>query len=165
MEINQKIQKVLNEQINAELYSAYLYLSMSAYCESINLKGFAHWMRVQAKEEIGHAMKIYSYTHERVGRVILAAVEQPPTEWKSTINVFEETLKHENKVTQLIHNLVELANTEKDYATNSFLKWFIDEQVEEENQANEILQQLKMIKESPQGLLILDSKLGQRKSD
>ena len=163
--ISEKMKVALNEQLNAELFSSYLYLSMSAYCESINLKGFAHWMRVQAKEETGHAMKIYSYTHERVGRVILAAVEQPPTEWKSTINVFEETLKHENKVTQLIHNLVELANTEKDYATKSFLKWFIDEQVEEENQANEILQQLKMIKESPQGLLILDSKLGQRKSD
>ncbi|MEM0492496.1 MAG: ferritin [Candidatus Thermoplasmatota archaeon] len=160
-----KIENTLNKQINAELYSAYLYLSMSAYFESINLSGFAHWMRVQAKEEVGHAMRIYDHVVERLGRVNLSGIANPPASWKSPLNAFEDAYKHEQKVTRMIHDLVDLARQEKDHATESMLQWFIDEQVEEENQTDVIVQKLRLIKDNTNGLFMLDHELGKRKEE
>ena len=165
MEIKQKIADALNQQLNRELYSAYLYLAMSAHFEDKNLPGFAHWMRIQAKEEQEHALKFYKYIAERQGRVILKAIEAPPMEWKTTLDVVEHVYQHELEVTKLIGNLTELAEAEKDHATNSLLQWFINEQVEEEASAYAIIQQLKMIKDAPQGLIMLDRALAQRKAD
>jgi len=141
--INSKIEKAINEQINAEMYSSYLYLSMAAYFESINRSGFAHWMETQAQEEMKHAMKCYKYIYEKGGRVTLAAIDSPPTEWKSPLDAFESAYNHELKVTGLIHDLVNLARAEKDIATENFLMWYVEEQVEEEASADEIVQKLK----------------------
>jgi ferritin len=163
--IKAKVENMLNKQINAELYSAYLYLSMSAYYESINLTGFAHWMRVQAKEEVGHAMRIYNHIVERSGRVNLSSIPNPPVSWKSPLNAFEEAYKHEQKVTKMIHDLVELSRRENDYAAESMLQWFIDEQVEEENQTEQIVRKLKLIKDSTNGLFMLDHELSKRKEE
>ncbi len=160
--LNKKIEDALNKQINAELYSSYLYLSMHAYFESENLGGFANWMGVQMQEELSHALKIFNFVNERNGRVLLKAIDQPQTEWKSPLDVFEETLRHEQKVTGMINKMTDLAISEKDHATASFLKWFVDEQVEEEASANKILQQLVMIKGSTGGLFMLDKELGKR---
>ncbi|MGB3477708.1 MAG: ferritin [bacterium] len=160
--IKENMQQVINQQINAEMYSAYLYLSMSAYFESINLKGFANWMKAQAQEEIVHAMKFYDYINERGGRVLLPAIEEPPTQWDSPLAVFEYTYKHEQKVTGLINDLVNLAISEKDHATNSFLQWFVAEQVEEESSADEVVQKLKLVGERGGDLFMLDRELGQR---
>ncbi len=160
--IKKTVEKAINNQINAELYSAYLYLSMSAYFEAKNLSGFAHWMNVQAQEEVNHALKFYNYIFERGGNVTLKSIDGPPAEWKSPLDVFESIYKHEVKVTGLIHNLVHLARSEKDVATENFLMWYIDEQVEEESSADEIVQKLKLIKESPQGLFMIDRELAQR---
>ncbi len=160
--LNKKIQDTINSQINAETYSAYLYLSMSAYFESISLKGFANWMRVQAQEELVHAMKFYDYVNERGGRVILRLVEGPPSEWNSPLAVLEHTYRHEQKVTSMIYNLVNLAIEERDHTTHSFLQWFISEQVEEEASANEILQKLKLLGDAPGGLFMLDRDLATR---
>ena len=160
--ISKKMEQALNDQVNAELYSAYLYLSMESYFKSLNLNGFANWMRVQTQEEISHAMKIYNFINERGGRVILKAIEGPQTKWDSHFAVFEAVYAHEQKVTGLINNLVDLAVEEKDHATNSFLQWFVNEQVEEESSADEIVQQLKMMKDAPGGLFMLDRELGQR---
>ena len=160
--IKEKMQNALNEQTNAELYSSYLYLSMSAYFQSVDLSGFANWMRVQAQEELMHAMKLYDYVNERGGRVILSKIEGPPTEWDSPTAAFEHVYKHEQKVTGLINGLVNLAIEEKDHATNNFLQWFVTEQVEEEASANEVLQKLKLVGEEGSGLLMLDSELAQR---
>ena len=161
--LNPKIEEELNNQINEELYSSYLYLSMSAYFESINLRGFANWMFVQYKEEMDHAMKIYRYIHERGGRVKLQAIKEPPHEWKSPLHAFEETLKHEKHITERINFLVDLAEKEKDRATFNFLQWYVDEQVEEEANDEEIIGKLKMVGESPNGLFMLDRELAQRK--
>jgi len=160
--LNQKIQDAMNEQIKNELYSAYLYLSMSAYCESINLPGCANWMRMQDQEERIHAMKLFDFVHERGGRVVLQAIDQPPSEFKSLLDVFEKTLEHEQKVTGLINDLYALAVEEKDYASQIFLQWFVTEQVEEEDSVNQIIERLKMIGDSRQGLLMLDRDLGGR---
>ena len=160
--IGKKMEEALNGQVNAELYSAYLYLSMEAYFESLNLAGFANWMHVQTQEELTHAMRIYDFVNERGGRVILKAIDQPPTEWKAPMDVFEATLTHEQKVTGLINDLVNLAIEEKDHATNSFLQWFVTEQVEEEKNAGEILAKLKLIEASPQALYMLDQEMAQR---
>jgi ferritin len=160
--ISDKMADALNEQVNAELYSAYLYLSMESYFKSQNLNGFANWMLVQTQEEISHAMKIYNFIDERGGRVLLKAIEGPPTEWDSALAVFKETYTHEQKVTSLINNLVDLAIKENDHATNSFLQWFVNEQVEEEASADEIVQQLKMMENAPGGMFMLDRELGQR---
>jgi len=160
--INEKMAQALNEQINAELYSAYLYISMAAYFESVNLPGFANWMRVQTQEELMHAMKIYDFVNERGGRVILKAIEQPPVEWKSPLAVFEATYKHEQKVTGLINELVNLAIEEKDHGTNAFLQWFINEQVEEEKSASDMVGKLKLIEANPEGMYMLDKEMGQR---
>ncbi len=160
--LNKTIQDAMNEQIKNELYSAYLYLSMSAYCESINLAGFAHWMRVQAQEEVGHAVKFYGFIHDRGGRVVLQAIDQPPVEFQSPLDVFEKTLEHEQKVTAMIHDLYTLAVQEKDYASQIFLQWFVTEQVEEEDNASQIVETLEMIGDNRQSLLMLDRELSGR---
>jgi ferritin len=160
--ISKKMEEALNGQINAEMYSAYLYLSMESYFRSLNLNGFANWMRVQTQEEMMHAMKIYDFVNERGGRVTLKAIEGPPTKWESPLTVFEAVYAHEQKVTGLINELVDLAIKEKDHATNTFLQWFVNEQVEEESSAEKIVQQLKMMKDAPGGMFMLDRELGQR---
>jgi ferritin len=160
--ISKKMEKALNEQVNAELFSAYLYLSMEAYFKSLNLNGFANWMRVQTQEEIMHAMKIYEFINERGGRIILKAIDGPDTEWDSPLAVFEAVYKHERKVTGLINNIVNLAIEEKDHATSTFLQWFVNEQVEEESSADQMVQQLKMMDNAPGGMFMLDRELGQR---
>jgi ferritin len=160
--ISKKTKDALNEQINAEFYSAYLYLSMEAYFESMNLPGFANWMRAQIQEESMHAMKIYDFVNERGGRVLLKSIEQPPTEWKSPLAAFEAAYKHEQKVTGLINDLVNLAIEEKDHASNTFLQWFVNEQVEEESSVNEVVQKLKMLENAPGGQFLIDRELGQR---
>lgn len=160
--LSEKMQKAINDQINAELYSAYMYLSMSAWFESQNLSGFANWMRVQYQEETFHAMKFYDYVLERGGTVILAAIDAPPKEWKSPLHVFEETLKHEQKVTGLIHNLASLAQDEKDFASGILLQWYVTEQVEEESSADQIRQKVKMVDDSPGALFMLDKELAAR---
>ena len=160
--IGKKMEEAFNAQLNAEYYSSYLYLSMAAYFESTDLPGFANWMRVQEQEEKFHALKFYDYIVERGGRVALQAIEAPPTEWASPRDVFEATLTHEQKVTGLINDLVFLARDERDNASEIFLQWFVTEQVEEEDNVNTILAQLRLIKDKPQGLLMLDKDLGQR---
>ncbi len=160
--ISKKIEKAINEQINAEMYSAYLYLSMAAYFEDINLSGFANWMQVQAQEEMSHAMKFYRYINERGGRVTLKKIDAPPQEWKNAVEVMEQVYDHEQKVTSLINDLVNLANEQKDHATSNMLQWFVAEQVEEEANADELLQQLKLIGGKGQGILMLDRELKQR---
>jgi len=161
--LSKQMEESLNKQINAELYSAYLYLSMAAYFDSISLDGFSHWMKLQAKEETEHAYKIYGYVYERGGSVILEAINKPPTKWDSPLAVFEDAYKHEQKVSEMINNLVAMAREEKDYATENFLQWFVEEQVEEEANADEVVQKLKMVKDSRNGLFMMDGKLGQRK--
>ncbi|MBN1909208.1 MAG: ferritin [Pirellulales bacterium] len=160
--LSAKMEAALNAQINAEYYSSYLYLSMSAYCREMNLEGFASWLRIQADEEMIHAMKIYDFVHERSGRVTLTAIDAPPTEWESPLAVFEATFAHEQHVTALINKLVDLAISESDHATNSFLQWFVNEQVEEEASADAVLQKLKLLANAPGGLFMLDRELGLR---
>lgn len=161
--IKQNLAEALNKQINAELYSAYLYLSMAAYCESISLNGFANWMRMQAQEEVAHAMHMYKYLAERGGRITLESIAAPPTEWKSPLEMFTEVYAHEQKVTSLIYDLVNLAQDERDHAMFAFLQWYVSEQVEEEASADEIVQKLKLMGQDKSGLLfMLDRELGQR---
>lgn len=160
--IKEKIQDALNKQLNAELYSSYLYLSIAAYFESVSLKGFANWMRVQAREELVHAMKFYDYIHERGGRVALTSISAPLTEWDSQLAAFEQVYKHEQKVTSLINNLVTLAIAETDHDTNNFLQWFVAEQVEEESSADAIVQKLRLLGEDRSRLFVFDQELGQR---
>ena len=160
--LDSKMEKAINKQIVAELYSAYLYLSMSAYFESEGLSGMAGWMRAQFQEEQLHAFKMFDYVAERGGRVKLGAIDEPPSDWDSPLAVFEHTLEHERKVTGLINKLVDLAQETSDYATDSFLRWYVTEQVEEESTADEIRQKLKMIGDHGQGLLMLDRELGAR---
>jgi len=160
--ISKKMEKALNGQINAELYSAYLYLSMEAYFRSLNLNGFANWMRVQTQEEMFHVTKMYNFLDERGGRITLKAIDGPPTEWDSPLAVFEAAYAHEQKVTGLINELVNLAIEEKDHASNTFLQWFVNEQVEEEASADNIVQQLQMMKDAPGGMYMLDRELAQR---
>ena len=161
--LSKKIENAINKQINAELWSAYLYLSMSAHFESINLGGFANWMRVQAQEELGHAMKFYHHVIERRGRVMVTAIAAPSISWKSPLNAFEDAFKHEQKVTGMINDLANMAAGEKDHATANMLQWFIDEQVEEELSTDAIVQKLKMIGTNTGGLYMLDHELAQRK--
>jgi len=162
MELSKKMQDALNEQIKEELASSYIYLSMAAYCESINLTGFAKWMQVQSQEELEHALKFYGFIHDRGGRVILHALEQPPAEFGGPTDVFEKTLAHEQYITGRIHTLYGMAVAESDYASLGFLQWFINEQVEEEKTAGEILEMLKMVGDKGQGLIMLDRQLAQR---
>ncbi len=160
--INQRLEKAINEQINAELYSAYLYLSMGAYFEDQGLSGFANWMRVQFEEEQFHGLKFFDYLAERGGRVMLEAIEKPETDWESPLAVFEEVLNHERHVTSLINNLIDIAIEEKDHAAKSFLNWFIDEQVEEEATAENLVHQLKLVEGDGRGLLMLDKDMAAR---
>ena len=160
--LKENVEKALNEQINAELYSAYLYQSMAAYFEDKSLAGFARWMDVQADEEMAHARKIYDFVNERGGRVILDGIDKPKNEWNSNLEVFEDSLAHEEKITAMINDLVALADEEKDYATHSFLQWFVDEQVEEEDNVGEIVDKLRLAGDSAQGLFMMDDKLGAR---
>lgn len=160
--LSEKMQEALNTQINKEIYSAYLYLSMAAYCESINLKGFANWMTIQVQEELNHAQKFFNYLPERGGKVNLQPIDGPKTEWDSPMAVFKHVYEHEQLVTGLIHGLVKLAREEDDYATESFLKWFIDEQVEEEASASEVVEKLKLAGDRGGGLFMLDRELGTR---
>ena len=161
--MNKKIEKAINEQINAELYSAYMYLSMAAYFDGLGLTGFANWMKVQFEEEQFHAMKFYEFVYERGGDITLKAIDQPPVKFKSPLQAFQETLKHEKLVTSLINKLYELATKEKDYAFQSFLKWYIDEQVEEEANATEMIDKIKLAGEKGPGLFMLDKELAARK--
>ena len=160
--MNQKIQDALNWQLNAELFASYLYLSMAAYFESQNLKGMAHWMQVQAQEENMHAMKFFDFINERAGRVVLAQIEAPKTEWSAPLEAFEDACQHESKVTGLINDLVDLSLSEKDHAANTFLQWFVTEQVEEEASTQEIRDKLKLAGDSPVALFMIDQQLGQR---
>ncbi|NYT02157.1 MAG: ferritin [Methanosarcinales archaeon] len=162
--INEKMLAALNRQVIWEMYSAYFYLSMSAYFESTGFRGFANWMRVQAQEELFHAMKFYDYIVSRGGRVTLLQIDQPPEEWASPLKVFEDVLAHERKVTGLISGLVDLAIAEKDHAAWSMLQWFVNEQVEEEENAEEIVKKVRMVgDEKGVGLLyMLDKELATR---
>jgi len=160
--LSERMLNALNKQVNAELYSSYLYLSMAAYFESINLKGFANWMEVQAQEELTHAMKFFDYINERGGRVKLGAIEKPPDEWDSPLDAFEAVYEHEQKVTNMINDLVNMAMEEKDHATYNMLQWFVAEQVEEEASADEIRQQLRLIGKDGRGILMIDRELGKR---
>jgi len=156
------MEEALNKQVNAEFYSAYLYLAMAAYFESIDLAGCAKWMYAQTQEEIVHGMKIYDFINERGGRVKLDKIEAPQVEWESPLAVFEHAYAHEQHVTSLINNLMNLAIEEKDHATQIFLQWFVTEQVEEEASANEVVQKLKLAGTSSGGLFMIDRELGQR---
>jgi len=160
--IDEEMEEEINKQINEEMYSAYLYLSMSAYFENTGLKGFSRWMYVQYQEEMDHAMKFYRYLQERGGKVRLYAIKEPPHEWESPLDAFEQTLKHEKHITARINEMVDLAEKKKDRPTFNLLQWYIDEQVEEEANDEEIIQQLKLIGDNGQGLLMLDRELGQR---
>jgi len=157
-----KMQQALNDQVKWELYSAYLYLSMSAYFSSINLMGFANWMRVQAQEELAHAVKFYDFLIERQGKVILQAVEAPPFKWASPLAAFQKTYEHEQSVTARINDLADLALKTRDHATHIFVQWFVTEQVEEEAAADAIVQQLKLIGKESGALFMLDRELRQR---
>ena len=160
--ISAKMTDALNSQINKEMYSAYLYMSMSAYAENIGLRGFANWFMVQYKEENEHAMRIYHYVQEQGEAVKLAAIEQPPTEFENILQMFEATLEHEKFVTQSINNLMDLAIGEKDHATQIFLQWFVSEQVEEEANVYEIIDKLKLIGEQSGGLFMYDKEMSAR---
>ncbi len=161
--LTDKMQKALNGQMNAELYSSYLYLSMNAYFKSVNLDGFANWMYYQAQEELEHAMKFYDFISQRGGRIQLAQIEAPPSEWNSPLGVFEDTLAHEQKVTGLINDLVEIAHEEKDHASQIFLQWFVSEQVEEEDSVGGVLEQLKLMGEAKGGLFMMDREMAKRR--
>ncbi len=159
MSLNNKISKAFNEQINAEMYSAYLYLSMGSWFEEKNLAGFANWFRCQYLEENMHAMKIYNFVNDRGGRVLLDTIQGPKTEWASFVEVFEEVAAHEAHVTSLINNLMYLSRELKDFASESFLMWYVDEQVEEEATADELLSRLKLIQSDPSALYTMDNEL------
>jgi len=160
--ISSSMEKALNGQINAELFSSYLYLSMESYFKSVGLAGFAGWMRVQVQEELFHAMKFHEYLGERGGRVELAAIAQPKTTWESPVKAFEDIQAHEKKVTGLIEELVELAIKKKDHATQIFLQWFVTEQVEEEASVGAIVDRLRLVGKDTAGLFFLDAELGKR---
>lgn len=160
--LKKSVEDALNKQLNAELYSSYLYLSMSAYCDSIPLKGFAKWLRMQAEEEKAHGMKFFDYIIEAGGTVKLAKIDGPKTGWKSVGDVFDQVYEHEKKVTGLINSLMDLSIKEKDYATQNFLGWFVKEQVEEEANASEIQAQIKMMGDIVGHLFWLDHELGKR---
>ena len=160
--MNERIEKALNEQMNAEMYSAYLYLSMASYFESKGLEGCANWMKAQTQEELIHAMKFYNFIVERGGRAVMAEIKAPPSEWDSPLKVFEHALEHEQLVTSLINKLMELAIEEKDHATQIFLQWFVTEQVEEEASAGAVVDKMRLAGESAGGVFMVDRELAQR---
>ncbi|MCZ6702332.1 MAG: ferritin [Ignavibacteria bacterium] len=157
-----KIQEALNKQLNAEFFSSYFYLSMSAYFEAKDLQGFAKWFRLQANEEYEHAMKIYDYIYQIGGEVKLDKIEEPKTEWDSFLEVFRDTFEHEQRITKSINNLLDLSISVKDHATVNFLQWFVSEQVEEEATAQQNVKKMDMIGDSKSGLFMLNRELGSR---
>jgi ferritin len=163
--ISKKMQDAFVDQINEELFSSYLYMSMAAWFESRNLRGMAQWMRVQAGEEHGHAMKFFDEIVERGGRVKLAEIKAPQFEWKTPIEAFQAALSHEQHITKRINDLTDMAIKEKDHASEIFLQWFVKEQVEEEANADEIVHKFGFIGEAGHGLYMLDKELGARKAD
>ena len=165
MIIGKVVEDAINEQIKNELYSSYLYLAMSAHFEAASLPGFAKWTRMQAQEEVEHAMKLFDYLNERGGRVVLDAIEKPPTQYGAPLEIFEMILSHEQKVTGLINTLYETAMAEKDYATQVMLHWFIDEQVEEEDNAGMMVDKLKLVGDNKAGILQLDHMSGMREAE
>ena len=160
--MSKKMAKTINDQINAEYYSAFLYLSMAAQFEDMDLPGFANWMRVQTLEEEGHAMRFFDHMVDRGERVELKAIAAPPTKWKSPLEIFEAAYEHEKKVTAMITNLAKIATTENDFASRQMLDWFIFEQVEEEDNTSTIAAKLRRIGSSSEGLYMLDNELAQR---
>lgn len=160
--ISDKMQQELNEQVNTEFYSAYMYLAMSAYCDTIGLPGFAHWMRMQYEEEIMHVTKMYDYILGQNGNVHLKTIDEPPQVYGTPLEIFETTLEHEQVVTKLINKLMDLAVEERDYATQTFLQWYVTEQVEEESNVNDILAPLRMVGEDKSGLMMIDQQLAVR---
>ena len=163
--LSERLQDAINKQINNELYSAHLYLSMSAYFESLDLNGFAHWMKMQFEEETGHALKLFDYVNDRDGRVTLHAIEQPPIEFESPHSVMRSALEHERLVTSMINDLYALAIAEKDNPTHVLLEWFVTEQVAEEKTLNEINTHMDLIGNDGTGLLIMDQRLGSRTAE
>lgn len=162
--LSERMQKAINEQINAELYSSYMYAAMSMYFETVDMSGAGGWMNAQAGEELVHAKKLMDYVNERGGRVVLEAIEKPPVEWDSVLDAFQAVLKHEEKVSSLINGLVTLAREEKDHMTDNFLQWFVAEQVEEEASASEVVRKIKLAGDSGGGMFMIDRELGQRGS-
>ena len=162
--LTKTLEDAINNQINKELFSSYLYLAMSSHFAESNLGGFASWMRVQSTEEYGHAMKFLNYVLERNGHVDLETIEKPAAKFKAPLDVFKQVLEHEQKVTAMINKIFELAVREKDYPTQIMLQWFITEQLEEEKSAGDILEQLKMIGDSPVSIIMMDRQLGARAS-
>ncbi|MDP8255253.1 MAG: ferritin [Candidatus Alcyoniella australis] len=162
--LNKEIEQALNKQVNAELFASYLYYSMAAYFDSLNLGGFAHWMRVQALEEATHAHRIYAFIIERGGKVALAQIDGPGTAWDSPLAAFQAAYQHEIKVTKMINDLVDLAIEQRDHASNNFLQWYVKEQVEEEASADEVVQQLRLIQDAKGGggIFMLDREMAQR---
>ena len=160
--LGKKLHAALNEQFNREYYSSYLYLAMAAYATSINLDGFASWLRVQANEEMEHAMKFFDYIHDRQGKAELEAISRPPAKYKNILDLFEKVVAHETHITGSIYALCELAEKEKDYATQAFLQWFVTEQVEEEANAQRVFDRLKMAGDSTGALLYFDKEMGKR---
>jgi ferritin len=160
--LDPKVEDAINNQINAELYSAYLYYSMAAYFESISLKGFSHWMRIQALEEMTHVQRFFGFVNDRGGRVRLSPVEAPPSEWDSPLAVFEAAYAHEVKVTGLVNQMMDLAVAQSDHATSNFLQWFVAEQVEEEATADDVVQKLKLVDKTEGGLFLLDQEMDKR---
>ncbi len=162
MNMTEKLEKAFNDQIQAEIASAYLYLSMSAHFEAANLPGFAKWMKVQSHEEWDHAMRFYNHLIERGNRVRLQAIPQPPHEFGNPLEVMEQVLNHELKVSASIHRLFELASQKKDYAAQVMLEWFVTEQVEEEKQSSDLVARMRMFGDNPAALLAVDRELGSR---
>ena len=160
--LSKKMLDALNEQVNAEFYAAHLYLSMAAHFDGEGLPGFATWMKKQYEEEVEHAMKFYEYINDRGSKVVLKAIDQPLTEFDSPLDIFQKALEHEQKVTAMINNLVDIADEEKDRATHVFLHWFIDEQVEEEKSVSEVIDALEMVGDKGHALFMLDRQMGQR---
>jgi ferritin len=163
--LSDRLQDAINRQINNELFSAHLYLSMSAYFESLDLNGFAHWMKLQFEEETAHALKLFDYVNDRDGRVTLHSIDQPQVEFESPHSVMRSALEHERLVTSMINDLYALAISERDYPTHVLLEWFVSEQVEEEKVLNEIVAHMDLIGNDGTGLIIMDQRLGDRTAD
>jgi ferritin len=163
--MNERVQKAFNDQINEELFSSYVYLAMSAHFEERNLEGFANWMRHQAEEEVAHAMRLFDHINRRGGQVVLKAIGEPPADIKSPLDAFEKALAHEKHITGCINELYGIATEEKDYPAQMELQWFIDEQVEEEENTGRVVEQLKMVGDNQSALLMLDRELGQREGE
>ncbi len=160
--LKKQVSDKLNKQVNAEIYSAYLYLSMAAYFDSLNLAGFSNWMKVQAQEEMMHAMKIYNFIYDKGGAVTLTAIDAPETQWESPEAAVQDVCVHEEKVTGMINDLVDCAVEQHDHATNAFLQWFVNEQVEEEASAGDVLSKVQMVEKTSHGLYMLDKDLAAR---